>query len=83
MGKKTHKAAPYMCGQCKHGFGSEKAVRDHINGAHPTIRGCGIYRCVDRVEGPEYEPSYADRAIDAELALAMGEETDDEWLLGR
>lgn len=81
MTRKRHKAAPWMCGQCKSGFGSEKAVRDHINGAHPTMQGCGIFRCVDRVDGPDYEPSYADRQIDAMLAVAMGEHTDDEWLI--
>ncbi len=84
MGKrKTHKAAPYMCGQCKQGFEHEKAVRSHVKDAHPDIHNCGIYRCIDRVDGPEYEPSFGERAVAAELALAMGEHTDDEWLLGR
>lgn len=82
MGKKNHKSAPFMCGQCKHGFGSDRAVRDHVAAAHPTTQGCGIYRRIDRVDGPEYEPSFADRAVDAELAMAMGEHTDDAWLLG-
>lgn len=80
--KKNHKSAPWMCGGCKCGFESERAVRDHIKGAHPTIQSCGIYRCVHRVDGPEYEPSFADRAVEASLALAMGEPTDDAWLLG-
>lgn len=82
MGKRAHKAAPWMCGQCKCGFESEKAVRRHIKDAHPTIHGCGIFRCVGKVDGPEYEPSYADRAVEASLAIAMGEPTDDAWLLG-
>jgi len=81
MGKKNHSAAPYMCGQCKQGFAHERAVRDHITDAHPTIRNCGVFRCIDRVAGPSYEPSYGERAVDAELARAMGEHSDDDWLL--
>lgn len=81
MGKKTHKNAPFMCGQCKHGFTSEKAVKQHIHDNHPTIQGCGIFRCIGRVDGPDYEPSMADRQIDAMLAQSMGELTADEWLL--
>lgn len=82
MTKKSHKASPWMCGQCKSGFENEKAVRMHIDAAHPTIKGCGIFRCVGRVDGPEYEPSYGERAAEAALAIAMGEHTDDAWLLG-
>lgn len=81
MGKKNHKGAPFMCGQCKQGFGSQKAVQDHIAGAHPDIHQCGVFKCIERMDGPNYEPSYADRAIAASLALAMGDPTDDEWLL--
>ncbi|MGJ7039182.1 hypothetical protein J2Y63_002437 [Shinella sp. BE166] len=82
MSKKSHKSAPFMCGQCKHGFNSERAVKDHINGSHPTVRGVGIFRCISKVDGPDYEESYADRAIAASLAMAMGDHTDDAWLLG-
>lgn len=82
MAKKNHKAAPWMCGQCKSGFENEKAVRMHINAAHPTIKGCGIFRCVSRVDGPEYEPSFADRSIEAQIAIDSGLPTDDAWLLG-
>ncbi|MEQ9634639.1 MAG: hypothetical protein RLW68_00995 [Devosia marina] len=82
MSKKNHNSAPWMCGQCKHGFRSQDAVRMHINDAHPTIRNCGIYHRIEQVAGPEYEPSLGERAVDAELALAMGEPTEDAWLLG-
>lgn len=82
MGKKRHKSSPWMCGQCKSGFENEKAVRMHINAAHPTIKSCGIYRCVSRVDGPDYEPSFADRAIEAQIAMDSGLPTDDAWLLG-
>ncbi len=82
MGKRNHKAAPWMCGQCKSGFENENAVRRHIKDAHPTIQGCGIFRCVARVDGPDHEPSFADCAVEASIALACGEHTDDAWLLG-
>lgn len=82
MGKKSHKAAPWMCGQCKMGFENERAVGHHIRDAHKEIQGCGIFRCVGKMDGPDYEPSFADRAIEASLSLAMGEHTDDAWLLG-
>lgn len=82
MVKKTHKAAPWMCGQCKSGFENEKAVRMHITDAHPTIKGCGIFRCISKVDGPEYEPSFADRSIEAKIAIDSGLQTEDAWLLG-
>jgi len=89
MGKRNHKAAPYMCGQCKQGFMHEKAVRDHIADKHRTIHGCGVFRCIDRVDGPDHDPepfrgelSMAERSIAAELDVAMGERTDDLWLIG-
>lgn len=83
MGKKNHKAAPFMCGQCKQGFDHEKAVRAHINDAHPSIHKCGVFRCIDRVDGPEYEPSYGERTAEAQMQEMMGERVDEPWLLGR
>lgn len=80
--KKNHKSAPWMCGQCKAGFESQAAVRHHVAGAHPSIHNCGIFRCVERIDGPDHEESFADRAVAAELAILMGESTEDDWLLG-
>lgn len=84
MGKKNHKAAPWMCGQCKQGFESERSVRDHIKNAHPLIHQCGIFRLHGKQNGKDYddEPSFADRAIEARIAMMSGLPTDDAWLLG-
>lgn len=83
MGKKSHKCMPFMCGACKHGFGTQDAAKMHAQYAHPNAEGIGIYRMVTQVDGKDFEPSLAERAVDAELALAMGEPTDDAWLLGK
>lgn len=84
MGKKAHKAAPYMCGVCKTGFNTEQSARDHIRDKHPRTGGVGLFHCIDRINGPEFddEPSYAERTIAAQQARDMGEHTDDAWLLG-
>lgn len=84
MGKKNHKNAPYMCGQCKAGFEHERAVVRHIKDAHRQGHHIGVYRCIQRVNGPEFddEPSFADRAIEARIALNSGLQTEDDWLLG-
>lgn len=85
MGRKSHKRMPWMCGQCKTGFDSEAAVRQHIASAHPRIHRCGIYKRASEMDGPDYhdEPSFADRTIAAQTAVDAGEHTDDLWLLGR
>ncbi len=82
MGKKTHKSSPWMCGQCKMGFENERATRHHIKDAHPTIHQCGVFRLHGRQDGKDYEPSFADRAIEARIAMMSGLPTDDAWLLG-
>ena len=81
MGRKSHKNMPYMCGACKQGFGSERAVKMHAEDAHPNAEKIGIYKRFTEVEGKDYEPSYGQRAADALLAHAMGEPTDDDWLI--
>ncbi len=82
MGKKSHKSAPWMCGQCKQGFTTERATRDHIKNAHLTIHGCGVFRLHGKQDGKDYEPSFADRAIEAQIAINAGLPTDDGWLVG-
>jgi len=81
MGNHNHKRKPWMCGACKKGFDSEKAATDHATDAHPNADGIGIYKRHKLIDGRDYEPSFADRAIDAHLARAMGETTDDDWLI--
>lgn len=70
-----------MCGACKKGFVSEKAATDHAADAHPRAGGVGIYHRHKTVDGRDYEPSFADLAVDAHLAHAMGDPSDDFWLI--
>lgn len=72
---------PFLCGACKRNFSSERAIRDHIRDAHPTS-GARIFKAIEMVPGQDDEPSFADRAIEAQIALASGQPTDDAWLLG-
>lgn len=72
----------FMCGKCKNFFANEQAVTNHANAKHVGLR-VGIYsrqHFIDLREDDD-EPSMADRQIDAMLAVAMGEHTDDDWLL--
>lgn len=75
---------PFLCGACKKSYATEQAIRDHINSAHPKAGNVGIYQRISSHSGPRYddEPSMAERAIDAQIARACGEHTDDAWLLG-
>lgn len=82
MGKHSRKSALFMCGVCTKGFGSEQAVRDHAKAAHPKAPSIAIYQRIDRIENTDNEPSFADRAVQAEIDMAMGLHTDDAWLLG-
>jgi uncharacterized C2H2 Zn-finger protein len=81
MGGKVNSQLPFMCGRCKKTFQSERAVTDHINASHTTEL-VGVYKRVNLIDHRDKEPSYADREIEARLAIAMGEPTDDAWLLG-
>lgn len=83
MGKKNHKNAPYLCGQCKQGFRNADAVRMHIRDAHPTIHNCGVYHCIDGVDGKDYEPSYGERTAEAQMQEMLGEPVSEPWLLGK
>lgn len=73
MGRKQHKNMPFMCGACKAGFGSDKAVRLHIGDAHPKAQSVGVYRRTSHVDGPDYEPSVGEELADALLAARCGE----------
>lgn len=83
MGKKSRARKSWMCGACKAGFGSELAVRQHISDAHSKVGAVGIYQRVGEHRGRDFddEPSFAERAIEASIAVAAGEYTDDGWLL--
>lgn len=83
MGKKNHKSMPWMCGICKSGFASQAAVTTHARAAHAQTSNIGIYQRILTLYGDDHEPSLADRAVEAEIARAMGEHSDDDWLLGR
>ena len=76
-------AKNFICGRCKRSFVSEQAVRDHITDAHKRGGNIGIFQRIDAHNGREFddEPSMAERAVDAAIDLAMGNHTDDEWLL--
>lgn len=81
MGGKANSQLKYLCGRCKHAFATERAVRDHVADSHDHQL-IGIYQRIDLVDKRDREPSYADREIAAREAIAMGEPTDDAWLLG-
>jgi hypothetical protein len=80
MGK-VNKQLPFMCGKCKTFFGSEKAVKSHATDMNQGHR-VAIYREVTCIDLRNDEPSFADRAIEASMAIAAGQPTDDAWLLG-
>lgn len=81
MAGKQNTQLPFMCGRCKTAFKSERAVTDHAKASHQSHI-VGVYKRVSQLDLRDKEPSFADRAIEASLALAMGEPTDDAWLLG-
>lgn len=81
MGK-VNTQLPYLCGKCKNFFGSERAAKDHARASHSGLRVVIYRQCTEIDLRDEREESFADRAIAASLALAMGEPTDDAWLLG-
>lgn len=81
MGK-VNTQLPFLCGKCKNFFAKSHALRQHIKDKHSGHR-VSVYRAIDAIDlRGEREESYADRAVAASLALAMGEPTDDAWLLG-
>ena len=81
MGK-VNSQMPFLCGKCKNFFAHDAAVRQHIQDKHSGQR-VSIYRAVSSIDlREEREESFADRAVAASLAIAMGEPTDDAWLLG-
>lgn len=61
-----------QCQNCPRKFAERSHVYQHIKAKH---HGKGKGAFVDDDE------SFADRAIAASLAVAMGEHTDDDWLL--
>lgn len=61
------------CPHCGKWLKGNAGVRSHIKMKHGG-KGIGRYR-------EEREESFADRAIEAEIARACGLPTDDDWLL--
>lgn len=75
----------FKCGACESGFNSLDGARQHVESVHRKKLANGgsvcIWQIAEIVAGDD-EPSFADRAVDAEIARACGEPTDDAWLLG-
>lgn len=74
----------FMCGACKKQFSTQKSAEAHARDAHPRA-GAAIYQVVSVVPGrpaEEEHRSYADLAVDAEIARSMGERSEHAWLLG-
>jgi|GEM_PF-5222442 len=75
------KTNAFLCGCCKQGFNSEKAVTDHIQTKHSgsATRIYTPYKLIDLRE--KREPSIADLTIEAEMNRDMGLPYE-AWLLG-
>ena len=69
---------PFRCNKCSKGFNSTEAAAMHITDKH---KGNAKILKSQKSLPDDDEPSYADRAIEAQLAIACGEHTDDAWLL--
>jgi hypothetical protein len=80
MGKKN-KNLPFMCGCCKQFFVKKQAVHDHAISQHKGHL-VSIYEKVSQIDMRDNQPSFADRAVEAEIARNCGLPTDDLWLLG-
>lgn len=74
----------FMCGACHKLFDSVGATRDHAQKKHRRS-GARIFQAIETIAGSavDDEPSLADRAVEAEIAIAAGQHTDDAWLLGK
>lgn len=80
MGK-ANAQLPFICGKCKQSFHTERAVTDHARAVHKGLN-VALYKKFSTIDmREEAEPSYADRQIAAMEAVAMGEATDDAWLI--
>jgi alkanesulfonate monooxygenase SsuD/methylene tetrahydromethanopterin reductase-like flavin-dependent oxidoreductase (luciferase family) len=71
----------FLCGKCKNFFATEQAVKAHAKASHSGLRVVVYRQCTVVDMREEAEQSYADRQIAAMQAVAMGEHTDDEWLI--
>jgi uncharacterized C2H2 Zn-finger protein len=65
---------PFQCSRCRKPFGQPNDCQQHINAKHG-----GNGKVKKRAK--HGDDSFASRAIEAELAIACGEQTDDAWLL--
>jgi hypothetical protein len=66
---------PWKCSRCGKKYANPDSVRAHIYHKHRDIGE------PQRVPPDDDEPSFADRARQAEIDRAMGIPNDDDWLL--
>ena len=81
MSKRKNPAWGFMCGCCKEPFGSYNALEMHARNKHPD-RFVPVWTRSKGIDLRDDEPSLADRAVEAEIAMHAGLPTDDAWLLG-
>ena len=81
MGK-VNKQLKFMCGVCKTFFVDEVAVTNHAKTKHSGLH-VSLYQKHSSIDlRGDREPSFADRAIEAQIAMNSGLPTYDAWLLG-
>ena len=79
MSKKRN--GQFLCGMCKAHFNKLDGARHHVSDKHAGNR-VVIYKSCEIIDPIEDDDdSFADRAIAASIARAMGERTDDGWLI--
>ena len=69
----------HQCSRCLRRFQHHKKAQAHIQSYHHGKGSVLEYR--PQITDDDSDDSFADRAIKAELSLAMGEYTDDDWLI--
>lgn len=80
---KSKKQKNVICGFCKRGYSTIESAEQHVIDTHKGSR-VKLYeptKVIDLRREEDNEPSIASRMIDAQLSVAMGEYTDDDWLL--
>lgn len=72
---------PFICGACHKRFATEKGAWVHIGHKHRRP-GVFVTKANDWRSSCDDEPSLAERAVEAQIAIAAGLPTDDGWLVG-
>jgi len=65
------------CPYCERRLADEHGRYQHVKNVHPSNRRAHL-----KQKQTDDDESFADRAIAARLDIAMGEKTNDAWLLG-